>query len=246
MKKNFVLLLVLISSIAFADALTGLIAHYTMNGTANDFSGNSQTGTIYGASYTTDRFGNASSALYFDGNDYFATPLYRQNYSYFSVSLWFRYTGSTSDSYRALVGSNTNGFGASSQSFFIGKDSGNSNIGVQDQYNYYANTMAVGTNAWNGGWHHIAYTFSNGTAKIYLDGVAYNSTTFSKDGGQIFLGLEPEGSGYYFLGAMDEVRFYNRALSSSDVVEVYNMVPEPSSLFLAFFGILCAWILRKK
>ena len=247
MKKMLLLFsFMLLCSMAFGDTVTGLIAHYSMNGTANDFSGNNLTGTLYGTSTTTDRFGNANSALYFDGNDYFATPLYRQNYDYFTVSLWFKYTGSTSDHYRALVGSNNYGFGAGSQSFFIGKDAGNSNLGVQDQSNYYANTMAVGTNAWNGAWHNVAYTYSNGTGKLYLDGVAYGTATFSKDGGQILLGLEPEVSGYYFLGSMDEVRFYNRALSLSDVVEVYNMVPEPSSLLLGLLGIFSAFIAKKK
>lgn len=48
----------------------GLVAYYPFNGNANDESGNGHYGTVHGATLTEDRFGNADSAFYFDGNDY--------------------------------------------------------------------------------------------------------------------------------------------------------------------------------
>ncbi|MCK5644564.1 MAG: hypothetical protein KAJ19_27450, partial [Gammaproteobacteria bacterium] len=48
---------------------TSLIAHYPFNGNANDESGNGNDGTVNGAALTTDRFGNENSAYSFDGID---------------------------------------------------------------------------------------------------------------------------------------------------------------------------------
>ncbi|MCX5902335.1 MAG: hypothetical protein NTV89_02440, partial [Proteobacteria bacterium] len=54
---------------AFAGISDGLVAYYPFNGAANDASGNGNNGTVAGATLTEDRFGNASSAYSFDGND---------------------------------------------------------------------------------------------------------------------------------------------------------------------------------
>ena len=45
----------------------GLVAYYPFNGNANDESGNGNNGTVHGATLTTDRFGNANKAYYFNG-----------------------------------------------------------------------------------------------------------------------------------------------------------------------------------
>jgi len=45
----------------------GLVAYYPFNGNANDESGNGNNGTVYGATLTTDRFGNTNKAYSFDG-----------------------------------------------------------------------------------------------------------------------------------------------------------------------------------
>ena len=47
----------------------GLVGWWPFNGNANDESGNANNGTVNGATLTTDRFGDSSSAYDFDGND---------------------------------------------------------------------------------------------------------------------------------------------------------------------------------
>lgn len=231
MKKNaFLLAIFVCCSLAYADTLTGLIASYQLNNSGSDSSGNGNTATNYTTTGTTDRFGNANSAMYFDGNDYLATPLYRSNYNYLTVTMWFRYTGGAADTYRTIVGS-------SNGDFFIGKNSGNTSFGVQDQSNYYNPNMAVGTNAWDGNWHFAAYTYNNGTGILYMDGVKYTTDSFIKGGGQILIGLESTSQSFYFVGAIDDVRFYNRVLTTTDITEVSMSVPEPSTLFLGLVAL---------
>jgi len=237
MKKLFLLAILALCPFVFSDTMTGLLAYYQLNNNGTDSSGNSRTATLNGATGTTDRFGNANSALYFDGNDYVATPLYRDSYNYFTVAAWFRYTGGISDGYRSIVAS-------SNGDFFVGKNQSNAYLGVQDNPTYYSGQdMASGANPWNGAWHHVVYTYNNGTGKIYVDGVGYGTDSFNRGGGQILIGLEHISLNFYFVGAIDEVRLYNRALSATDVVEVFNMtVPEPSSLILGILAIFLSAI----
>ena len=49
----------------------GLVAWYPFNGNANDESGNGNSGTVNGATLTTDKDGNENSAYSFDGSDDF-------------------------------------------------------------------------------------------------------------------------------------------------------------------------------
>ena len=44
----------------------GLVAWYPFNGNANDESGSGNNGTVYGATLTTDRFGNSGKAYFFN------------------------------------------------------------------------------------------------------------------------------------------------------------------------------------
>src|SRR5204863_6495858 len=76
-------------------------------------------------------------------------------------------------------------------------------------------------------WVHVACVADSvsGTKKIYLNGQLSTSTSwaahaFANSGEPILLGSSP--SHPYFPGDEDEVRIYNRALSSDDIVTIYN------------------------
>jgi hypothetical protein len=74
----------------------------------------------------------------------------------------------------------------------------------------------------DGNWHHIVYTHSAGTQKLYVDGVLEDTAneTFSTNIGEIMLGSRPFGA--YYEGILDEVRIYNRALSAAEVKRLYQ------------------------
>ena len=84
----------------------------------------------------------------------------------------------------------------------------------------------------DGKWHMITATF-NGTTdsmiRIYQDGVlmrSYYGGALSSSSLNLFIG---EGSGNNswekFQGSMDDVRIYNRALSASDIAQLYGKTP---------------------
>jgi len=73
----------------------GLVAYYPFNGNANDESGNGNNGIDSGATLTTDRFGNANKAYWFNGTSNYIevsdNPILRFSNS-FSISLWVSLT----------------------------------------------------------------------------------------------------------------------------------------------------------
>ena len=76
----------------YFDNSSGLINYYPFNSNANDFTGNGNNGTIYGAQLANDRHGNTNSAYYFDGsnNNYIATSILQTNPQIFSINIWFK------------------------------------------------------------------------------------------------------------------------------------------------------------
>jgi hypothetical protein len=80
-------------------------------------------------------------------------------------------------------------------------------------------TMPVKLNEW----HHIAVTREASYAKIYLDGVVTGTATLPEDlassSNNLFIGHDHDGR---FTGSIDEVRIYNRALASEEIMDVMN------------------------
>lgn len=92
---------------------------------------------------------------------------------------------------------------------------------------------AVGFNFTNDGKnHHLAYSYSGGALStsnpvMYLDGVA-QTTTVSTAGTpatvdqNIAIAIVPGANVDQFFGQVDDVRLYNRALSGSEILSIYN------------------------
>ena len=77
-----------------------------------------------------------------------------------------------------------------------------------------------------GTWHHIAFTYSNGLSKIYVDGDVQASTV-----NQLITGYyDSINIGTYYassasltmLGSIDQVRIFNSALSATEVTDLYD------------------------
>jgi len=77
------------------DLSNGLVGVYMFNGNTNDESGNGFHAQNSGASLTTDRFGNTSSAYHFDGLDYMKIANQPQfNSQTQTISAWYKPTTS--------------------------------------------------------------------------------------------------------------------------------------------------------
>ncbi len=211
---------------ASATGADGLVAYYPFNGNANDESGNGHDGTVFGATLTLDRFGTPNSAYNFNGNDSridlgnpvdFESPL--------SFSGWFRLDAAAESQWNTLFMKSQycSGFGVmynadtdqSGRKFF--RIYNNSCGGVTGADVDYMVTYED--------WVHYTLVYDGVSLETYINGnlvgtYAYSSSIFDED--QMWLGAngpDDRVNGYYhFTGDIDDVRIYDRALTSEEVL----------------------------
>lgn len=205
----------------------GLIAYYPFNGTANDASGNENNGTVIGPTLTSDRFGNANSAYYFDGNNQYIRLIDKNGFSQladpesiFTLTAWVKTT--STDQECIISNSSEDGWhsvGISNSHFYAhitNTSWGGSEIATTDAVN-------------DGNWHFIVFVFSNPSMKIYSDSKFKGSADFignllSSGGwqnGGVKIGAYYDNP-IYFNGSMDDIRIYNRALSELEIQALYQ------------------------
>jgi len=77
----------------------------------------------------------------------------------------------------------------------------------------------------NGEWQFICSVYSNGTIKNYVNGVKGNEeiVSINTTGSNFYIATSPM-EGYNFIGMIDEIRVYNRALSEEEIRALYESV----------------------
>ena len=215
----------------------GLVGYWGFNGNANDQSGNGNDGVVNGATLTTDRFGNANSAYTFNGiNNYIQTNYQGVLGSNFrTISFWAKTNSSTemaAFSYGAASGTgnrfdgyfNYNGIGCTAN--------------IDGGAVTYSTTSQVNDN----NWHNYIYIVDqiNSQAiniKIYQDGIlltkvinTYNpniSISTINEIGLRFGKTTYPGIPSYFNGKIDDIGFWNRALTLNEITQFYNTALSP-------------------
>ena len=145
-----------------------------------------------------------------------------------TLSCWIKQTAANSDA--TIMGKL---FGTTSpyQTYQLGASrAGSGNVSLEIQVGSVAKTCDCAvTNKWNV-WNHYVGTWDGTSEIIYLNGLASNtnsaaagtiaSTNFSTC--DFSVGGIPNRPGYYFNGAIDDPRLYNRPLTSNEVYKLYN------------------------
>ena len=208
-------------------AETGLVAHLPLDEQVSLVAGDRRGrfhGRVEEAQVGAD--GVAGGAYTFDGeNDSVRLP--RPVADDFTISLWFRTTDGAPGGVqfewakgRALVDSVEQllGFGLS----MVGN--GYVVAGVSEKTDDFPMRTSVssGPGYNDGHWRHAAFTRDgeSGAIALFVDGVqAGEAKGNGSDLGQApFLDLGRRGAGGHFAGSMDEVRFYDRALSPREIL----------------------------
>jgi hypothetical protein len=207
----------------FSIPTDNLVAYYPFNGNANDESGNGYDGTIIGATFENDKFSSQNKALYFSGgSSAYVTTSNTQNIvlnDTFSICFWIKFEQAGKIIDRDKIGTTTTDWNiGATTSGSVGLELGTS-TGV------YSNGK-VNDNAW----HYLVFlrNRSVGTIKIYIDGVLdqqqgdwLNDLTGNA---QINFGAWdiPGGFNDGFTGTLDEIRFYNRELSTNEIQAFFH------------------------
>ena len=214
----------------------GLVAYYPFNGNANDAVGTNN-GTVHGATLTTNRFGIPNSAYSFNGTSaYIETVNALPDMQSASASFW--------------ISVPTLPVGIGHYVFMDGDTTGGHDFKV-DLFNYTNITFSTKDNINVTGnfppvtntWFHIVAVADNNTnvMKIWVNGqlIGTSSSLGNANVGyhsQLYIGCRAIYNDSCFSGAIDDLRFYNRALSDSEVQQLYayesvlSCVSPPSGL----------------
>jgi hypothetical protein len=224
---------------AMADLSNGLVAYYPFNGNVNDESGNGNHGTVVGATLTDDRFGNLKSAYSFDGADDFIAIQDNNSLDLtneITIGLWVKPRVLPSN-YHNIISKGDPPRHNNNAPWQVTID-GNGNLGVyrlkDDNYSSERNVYVLPINQWT----YITLKFEIGTEKVsvYKNAILVRqwnkSNSIFVDEVDITIGAQTWDGviapGYFFNGVIDELRIYNRALSESEIQQLYQMGNQPS------------------
>lgn len=234
-------------------SVANLVAFWKFNGNTIDSSGNGHDGTLktgwIGNSVATmtdggtlpqltaDRFGRADMAYVFNNGSLVQVPYAKAlNPSSLTLSLWVKMTANTNGAYMLslnrwwgykfnLNGTNVPFFTVSVATTIYDRDAGAINV------------AAV--------WTHLAVTFTSGTEKFYVNGNLVNtwnnvpgSALTLSSPVDLSIGNEMPKEFYnttdsnapnyfyganYWIGALDDIRLYNTALTDKDIQSIYTI-----------------------
>jgi hypothetical protein len=235
----------LLSVLTIPQNLTnGLVAYYPFNGNANDESGYGNDLTNYGATLCADRFGVPNQAYYFNGQSYLGSavsPL--SQVSNWTVTAWIHPTLFPQNSEAVCVGYDfqLSGDELAGDGYSIGVAGNQLSTVYPPALFDFSSFSPLSTNEW----YQVVTTFEVNTSFMYLDGdQATNHSPFPLEPSSFEIGSG--GPSHYFIGAVDDVRVYNRVLSASEVAQLYIddqgaplfpvIVSEPTNEIVSFGG----------
>lgn len=189
--------------------------------TAYDRSGNGNNGTLYNSPAWVD--GKFGKALSFDGsNDYVTTPIISNTLTDFTMEAWVK-ASSVPSNRRIVMGSGWN-----YNDWYIGINlSSNTGAPARKWLFWVASNsqiayVAAPDEIVAGDWYYLVATYEGTTGKFYINGNYIGSFTFTRKTDTNPFQIGRSYSGEYFNGLVDEVRVYNRALTSAEVSDLYQ------------------------
>jgi len=209
----------------------GLVAHYKFDGNADDATPYQNHGAIGGDPVfeTANHPNGGGQNIKFNGQDSVLVPNAVQLLSdYTTVSFWVRVdeiNTADAESYVLDFGHwderlkislpqhrkpvfTTNGNNAQFTNFISDMDSGD------------GNELVIGT------WSYVTFVHDGTNDLIYKDGALANTkpvnTKLNATGRDLAMGNNPIEGGQYFLGALDNVKIYNRAVTADEAALLFN------------------------
>lgn len=212
------------------DASIGLIHHWSFSGHANDSIGGI-TATVNGATLAANRQSQANQAYSFasDVNITMASAPVLSSSSSWSYCMWVRVDA---------FGVQTTSTGAGNGDFILDRTPENNplvNIKISHTNRFVSMfrndaggglTQLIGPIAATGVWTHLIFVRESGTQfRFYINA---NLEAASADSiGNLtvpipVVGDHVSGASKFFSGSIDEIRFYNRVLTATEISNMYN------------------------
>ncbi len=211
----------------------GLVGWWTFDGpyvtvnTTTDSSGQGNDGTRQGV--VKNILGKIGQAMFFDGavGDYVSMPTPNVNTT--TIAFWYKTNTTTlPNGHRVFISGSGN---ASGQTYISLSNIGGTAVPfVSMRISSTQQTLSSLVDSQIGKWTHVIVTWNGQFIRIYVNGILRNTSAdlttgnlSGYDGGIGDIGRYQAATGYEFFGSIDDVRFYNRALSPAEIVQLYTM-----------------------
>lgn len=246
MNCKITLIITIIVTLVFArplDAQTsnGLVAYYPLNGDAIDASGNGHDGTAGFCASAVDRNERPDQALLFDGTRSKVivrdSPLLRLAYTDYTIAAWVYETQRAANG-NCIVSKRGVGHPDGWTLSIAGQSQAPNGLtgrlwyalsGGNDPYYHSRAQLALNQ------WHHVAlvYRIPTGSLQFFIDSVLDSAfdgvaTPNANTAASLCIGVDSsQTNAYFFHGAIDELRIYSRALSESEIQQLYAFETPP-------------------
>jgi|GEM_PF-3439347 len=244
MKKIILVGFLCINISSYSQVTNGLQGHWLFDGDAMDVSGNNNHGTVQGATLSKDRHNQDSMAYCFDGiDDYIVTAFsgiagtqsrtitfwakidslgnIPNSNGYEVITYGETSAGNAGESFRVILNRACTGMGSSAglSTFTL-----SNSMPSLDVWHYF--TLVYDANISNQMGDFLYYIDGNLVSNTHCD--SYNTTTLVNTitdmpihFGRLYSPTQPR----WFKGCLDDVRMYNRALTSLEIDTLYNLTP---------------------
>ena len=222
------------------DLSDGLVAHYEFEGNADDSSGNGNHGEVIGGILTEDRHGDDNSAYYFDNQEhdgYFYTKDYivfpEFALSSISISLWVKYIDNahSGDHNAAIV--SLGEWDTNILMLWTNADGDLRLMASENGVSLLEESITLEGVLSDSNWHHVAVVIDNDkdTVTVYFDGsedaIEQLTGNIDIDNDTLYASLHKWDYGSSmasrFVGSLDDMRIYGRALNVAEVQELYGL-----------------------
>jgi hypothetical protein len=225
MKKILILvsfLIIVLSTVAQVPdyvPTSNLVGYWPFNGNTNDQSGNGNNATNNGATLTTDRFGNANKAYYFNGT---SSNIYVDNFdeilgnSPFTVSFWVEPLASAG--WIVCFGQASDGKAFESGTYTAGSGKFDALIWKYGYTPVYTTSLALGS------FQNMTITYDGRTMKVYKDATLFGSEDFITTDilrGVLTFGKQIDFS-EFFNGKIDDIGIWSRVLTQIEIDNLYK------------------------
>jgi hypothetical protein len=206
----------------------GLVAWYPFNGNANDESGNGNNGESVIGNFGIDRYGTNNNSFYGNGSGTFpGSGMYISSMNNFpfgnsnrTISAWFKCEIPYQGGARTLFCYGDNTF-ATRYNLYLTANS----IGIE-----YMNGLVFSNFIPDNNWHNIIATYNGSGSSgitLYLDGILLSTTILNPTSSLNTLNSFIHTIGRFndmdnFAGNIDDIAFYNRALTQEEITALYQ------------------------
>lgn len=212
-----------------------LVAHYELNGNANDASMNQLNGTPYNISIAPDRFNNPNGATSFDGvSSYILVPNNNKFHitDSLTVAVWVNQLAKPNKGWNPVFSKRYAFVDDPYASFEL---SNHVDLDYKWIFNISAGTpgsLLTPTSKQTstfGVWKFIVGVFDGNSVKLYVNGnldtTIIKNTPIGYSDLSFYIGYNGTGLNEYFKGSLDDLRIYARALNSNEIISLYNYSP---------------------